>query len=581
MNLVQRNRYRDVIDLGGLWGFRADPQGNGADLPPSADTPHAIAIPGSWNEQLAEAGYMNYVGDAWLHRRVFVPPSYAGRRRVLRLAAAGYSARVHANGEFVGATDVPGLPFEADLSAIAAAGESVELAICVSNRELPDNPTPGIGSEVYRDEQRPGDEVFPPTRPDFFPYGGLHGPVELLALPENGLDDVHISTDVTAERATVIVSAVAHGSLSAELTLNGERLCYARGNSGVHLEVPRPERWSPGSPTLYELTVTLARDGGPVDELSLPLGLRSVRCEGKQLLLNDEPVFLRGFGRHEDADISGRGQNLPVMVKDFNLLRWCGANSFRTSHYPYSEAQLDWADRQGVLVVSELASVNLDFRRVTDKTLERHLNALRQQIARDHRHASVIAWSLANEPGYLGEAEYDEAHAGPYWDRLFAEARVLDPSRPLTTANVQYAGLDDPAFERADIIGLNRYYGWYTAPAQIERGVARLKDELDELARRFDKPIALWEFGADAVAGEHATYDQLFTEEYQAALIDAYLELAESHPACVAAHVWNLADFRTAQHFRRVVVNRKGVFTRDRKPKRAAFAIRKRWREDS
>ena len=579
----QRNQFRDYIDLSGLWRFRADPDetGEAKGWAREAAGDLELAAPGSWNEQLAEAGYMNYVGAAWLYRQVVAPPSFAGRRLVLRFEGAGFSARAFVNGEAVGEGRLPYLPFEADVTAHARPGKAMLVAVCVSNREAPDGITPSVAIDDYVREGRIKDEVYPATRPDFFPYGGLHRPVYLMALPHEAIDAVRIGTKVHGGAAQVDVEADAPGLLHAVLRLHGNIVAEADGEQQLCLPVATPQLWAPATPTLYDLSLSLKRGGETVDALSMPVGVRTIACEGTSLLLNGEPVFLRGFGRHEDADISGRGFNLPVMVKDFGLMRWCGANSFRTSHYPYAEEQLDWADRHGVLVISELASVNLDFRIASQSTLENHLAALEAQIARDRNHPSVIMWSLSNEPGFLGEEAYNEKNAGPYWDRLFDHARFLDSSRPLTAANVQYAGINDPLFERSDVIGLNRYHGWYNAPGQVARGVDQLRQEMDALAERCGKPIALWEFGADAVHGEHATWDQMFTEEYQADFISAYLDLAENHPACVGAHVWNLADFRTAQHFRRVVVNRKGVFTRDRKPKRAAFALRERWRGEA
>ncbi len=566
----QRNAHRDYMDLSGIWGFRV------AGGPDSAPT-HELAVPGSWNEQLAEAGFMGFVGAAWLTTEAIVPPSFAGRRIVLRFGSVGYSAEVFANGERVGEGLLPHLPFDVDVTEVATPGEALRVAVRISNEESPDGITPGISRADYARLNLGTKEYFPATRPDFYPYGGLHRPVYLMAMPDRGIQTVRIRTDIADGRARVGVDADAKGTLSATLTLRGEVVAKASGEGALTLDVASPELWSPGTPTLYDLTVRLHRDTSVMDEVRQTVGIRTIRVEGTQLLLNEQPVFLRGFGRHEDAAISGRGLNLPMMVKDFGLIAWCGANSFRTSHYPYAEEQLEWADRHGVLVVSELACVNLDFRQVTDATLSNHLAALEAQVARDRNHPSVIMWSLANEPGYLGEEEYDEAHAGSYWDAVFGRARALDDTRPLTFANVQYAGSQDPAFERADVIGLNRYRGWYDAPGQIGRGADHLRSELDEIAARYGKPIAIWEFGADAMAGQHASYDQMFTEEYQADLIEAQLDIFENHPACIGAHIWNLTDFMTAQHHRRVVVNRKGVFTRDRQPKMAAHMLRKRW----
>lgn len=77
--------------------------------------------------------------------------------------------------------------------------------------------------------------------------------------------------------------------------------------------------------------------------------------------------------------------------------------------------------------------------------------------------------------------------------------------------------------------------------------------------------------------GFHATSEQMFTEEYQAKLIEEYMKLIESKDYTVGEHIWNFADFRTPQHFRRVVMNLKGVFTRSREPKLAAFRIKELW----
>ena len=564
----QRNAHRDYVDLSGLWGFRA---GGGLGGAPT----HEIAVPGSWNEQLAEAGFMDFVGEAWLTREAFVPPSFAGRTLTLRFEAAGYTADVFANGERVGEGRLPYLPFEADVTRVAEAGAPLSVAALVSNAEGPDGITPGIARGDYARLGAEAKEYYPATRPDFYPYGGLHRPVYLTATPEGGIAAMRVRTERQGAGWNVRVEADAgEGELSATLSRRGR--VVGEAGPDLTLEVPDGEAWAPGSPVLYELTVRLSRGGEPSDEVSQAVGLRTIETEGTELLLNGEPVFLRGFGRHEDAALSGRGLNLPVMVKDFGLMAWCGANSFRTSHYPYASEQLDWADRHGVLVVSELACVNLDFRSVSNATLANHLAALERQVTRDRNHPSVVLWSLANEPGYLGEDEYDEAHAGAYWDAVFGRARELDPTRPLTHANVPYAGLDDPAFDRADVLGLNRYHGWYDAPGQVARAAEMLRGDLDTLAAR-GKPVAVWEFGADAVAGEHAAHDQMFTEEYQARLIGTQLDVIEGHPAACAAHVWNLCDFHTAQHHRRVVANRKGVFTRDRRPKMAAHALRGRW----
>jgi beta-glucuronidase len=305
--------------------------------------------------------------------------------------------------------------------------------------------------------------------------------------------------------------------------------------------------------------------------------VRRIEVKGHQIKLNGQAIAMRGFGMHEDFASLGKGQNLAVTMRDLELLKWTGANTLRTSHYPYAEETLDLADQRGLLVISELACVNLDFRKLSDKLLAQHQKTLKAQIERDAKHPSVIMWSIANEPGYLGEPEYKEK-SGDYWRTLYKTAKELDPTRPVTTANVDYSTRDDPAFEICDVVCINRYYGWYNMPGQLDRALKRMDEELEYVSRH-DKPVIVTEFGADAISGMHSISDQLFTEEYQAKFTDGYIRLIESKPYCAGVLVWNFADFRTAQHFRRVIVNRKGMFARDRSPKAAAFKLKETWAE--
>jgi beta-glucuronidase len=455
---------------------------------------------------------------------------------------------------------------------LAPPGEVATLVVRVTN-ELPDEgPTQRVTREDYVAERRPRDEYWPAVRFDFFPYGGLNRPVHLVTRGAAAITDYRVVTTIDG---TVRVLVEAAGGDRVRVAV-GDAAAEGAAGDEVEVRVSRPRLWSPADPHLYPLVIELLAGGRTIDRVEQWIGLREVRVAGDRLLLNGEPITLKGFGKHEDSPVRGRGLDLPLLVKDFQLLRWTGANSVRTSHYPYAEEFYDLADRHGILVIDEVFSVNLDFRKVTSATLAAHKQAATELIARDRNRTCVIAWSLANEPGYLAEPEYRE-RSGGYWADLFAHARALDPTRPLTHANVGYAGIDDPAFGEADIVTLNRYHGWYSEPGQLDRATAALARDLDSAAAH-GKPVFLAEFGADALAGQHATTPQLFTEEYQADLIAAYWRVLSAHPACIGGHVWNFADFRTAQHGRRVVHNLKGVFTRTREPKRAAWTLRDLWR---
>src|SRR5204862_1435717 len=131
-----------------------------------------------------------------------------------------------------------------------------------------------------------------------------------------------------------------------QITLSGgagplsAKLAFADGLAAATLVVPNAQLWSDKDPYLYDLTVQTEDD-----RYSLKVGIRTIAVQGQHILLNGQPVQLNGYGRHEDFIASGKGLNLPLMIKDYQLMRWTGANSYRTSHYPYSEDEMQLADR--------------------------------------------------------------------------------------------------------------------------------------------------------------------------------------------------------------------------------------------
>jgi beta-glucuronidase len=319
--------------------------------------------------------------------------------------------------------------------------------------------------------------------------------------------------------------------------------------------------------------------------------VRTVEVRGTEFLINGEPFHFTGFGKHEDVPVVGKGHSDAYLVHDFELMRWIGANSFRTSHYPYSEAVLDHADRHGIVIIDETAAVGLNMglgggifggqgyttfspETIDDRTREVHARAIRELVARDKNHPSVVLWSIANEP------ESDTEAAEDYFRPLFDVARDADPTRPVGFVNVMLAPHGRCRVSKfADVLMLNRYYGWYVNTGDLAGAEHAWRQELAGWAGE-GKPIIITEYGADTLPGLHSLTAQPWSEEYQVEYLAMNHRVFDSVPAVVGEQVWNFADFETTSGIMRVGGNRKGVFTRDRKPKAAAFALRDRWRCD-
>jgi len=584
----QSNASRSQLQCEGFWKFKVDPQkvGEEEEWYRGFDSDVEIAVPGSWNEQFEEIGLSNYIGAAWYCNTVFVPQDWHGRRIWIRIGSADYDAAIWLNGTYVGQHQGGFLPFEFEISSAVVLGEKNVLTIRVSNELSSETIPQGISSEDFVREGRLREETFPPARFDFFPYGGIHRPVLVHATPQHYLESIFIDTNLqstTTGGVRIRVAARCEGSMSVRCTIDGEHDLgetvspVHEGFAVVTLTIKGCRFWSPRDPHLYLLHVELLTGEDVVDEYEMKIGVRQVSIVKGKLLLNGKPIYLKGFGRHEDFPVLGKAVSSPLVVKDFGLMKWINANSFRTSHYPYSEEMMSMADRKGFLVIDEVPAVSLDLRRANEKTLTAHRQAIKELIERDYNHPSVIVWALGNEPNLVGDEAYQQGSGARYWEKIFAFARSLDSTRPMTVPNCTRVGVTDPVFEFSDILAINRYYGWYEFPGRIEHGITVMEREMDILHSKYSKPVLVTEFGADTIPGLHSISDQMFTEEYQEEFLERYIKLLRSKEYVIGEHVWNFADFKTPQHFRRVLMNMKGIFTRTRQPKAAAFKLKKLW----
>jgi beta-glucuronidase len=268
----------------------------------------------------------------------------------------------------------------------------------------------------------------------------------------------YVSVDVAAGGAAAALGVSLRDATGAVVASNSTA---APGNvATLILAVANANLWWPflmsASPAyLYTLEVTATDGAGAVDTYPLRVGLRTVVLAGTSLLINGVPLYMRGFGKHEDAAIRGKGMDQPTILKDSYLLQWFGANSFRTSHYPYSDEIMDAADAFGMVVIDESPGVGLEEQNLAlNETLAHHLVVEAEHVRRDKNRASVVMWSVANEP------ESSTPPAAPYFAAVIAQVRAADPSRPVMfVCDQDFAG--DLAMPFADVIALTRYYALY------------------------------------------------------------------------------------------------------------------------
>lgn len=584
---------RRMFSMDGMWKFYIDRQGNGekegcADGIPGTDF---IPVPASFQDFYTEKDIREFTGDVWYEKEIFVPDEWKGKQIFLRFGAATHRAAVYVNGKKITEHEGGFLPFLADVTDSVAYQTKNKVVVKVNN-ELTVTNIPCGETIVLPDGKKMNKPYF-----DFFNYSGLQRSVYLLAVPKEYVFDFDLNYEITGEDAKIHYDIRTTGEHDVRLLLfdeEGNEAARAEGKSGI-IEVRQAHLWQVHEAYLYRLVIHICDGENIIDEYEQEIGIRTVKVEGTSILLNGKPVYFRGFGKHEDSDIVGRGFNIGVMKRDFELMKWIGANSFRTAHYPYSEEIYQMADREGFLVIDEVAAVGLfeslmNFmeantgkktaffeKETTPVLLKAHKRAIEELITRDKNHPCVVAWSLLNEPDTSNEA------AVPYFKEVFDLAHKLDiQKRPRTFALIMNSvpGVCK-CYQFSDVIALNRYYGWYVKGGyEISEAEVLFRKEMDAWKElNLNKPFIFTEYGADTLGTDHKLPSVMWSQEYQDEYLRMTNEVFDSYDFIKGEQIWNFADFQTTEGILRVNGNKKGVFTRQRQPKDAAYLLRERWKK--
>lgn len=592
----QMNKSRAVLDLNGLWKFKL--LKDEADFTPGkvlTDDFEWIAVPASYNDQKEDRDYRRFTGLSVYQKEVVISKCYKSERMLLRFDAVTNKAIVYIGEKEVVRHKGGYLPFEVELTEDVLNQKSLLITVLVDNRvgfdTLPAGNEKGMtilgltqevsvvpsvaAGELWRNQKNR-------VNFDFFNYAGINRPVRIYTTPQAYINDITICTDILADGTTGEVSyevEVVGEDAPVAVSIkdaNGKEVAKKEGKTGK-ITIENASFWwpKPGVPYLYTMEITYG-----ADTYTQTFGIRTVKIEGTKFLINGEPFYFKGFGKHEDSAIHGRGFDMCLNVKDTSMIHWLNANSFRTSHYPYAEEMYDLCDREGIVIIDETPAVGLHAPTGTNtyevyKTFDHHQDVIRDMINRDKNHPCVVMWSIGNEPDVM---KYPE-DAAKYWHPLYDLAHELDPqNRPVTLVIGLQNYEVDLTSKYMDVMSLNRYYAWYDIPGDLEAGMYALNIELDYW-EKIGKPVLFTEYGVDTVAGIHASVPEMFTEEFQAEYLLAHGEEFDKRDFVIGEQLWNFADFSTTQNTKRVDGNKKGILTRDRRPKLAAHAMKKRWSE--
>jgi beta-glucuronidase len=506
-------------------GYALDKQAKDGELIEyNFDTSPTLNVPGDWNSQDDKLFY--YEGSVWYRKKFDVTKSAPDHRLFIYFGAANYEADVYFNGKKLGNHIGGFTPFAYEITKLAKE-ENNSLVVRVNNNRRAD----GV----------------PTVNTDWWNYGGLTRDVLLVETPatfiSNFRTQLKAGTTNTIQATVQLDGADKNKTVKINfptLKIAAEMMADTNGVARFELTTPNLALWSPENPVLNDVVISSG-----ADELKDRVGFRSIATRGADILLNGEKVFLRGICIHEEVATEGRrawseadARMLLTQAKEL------GCNFVRLAHYPHNEHMARIADELGILCWEE-TPVYWTIQWTNAATLANAKQQLADLIARDQNRASVIVWSVANEtPVSEPRTKFLKA--------LVDEARALDGTRLVSAAMEVHSGtmenhpgalpenhkvVDDPFGEYTDLCSFNQYTGWYDGTLEkIDRTTWSIK---------YNKPVVISEFGADAKQGLHGDAATRFTEEYQAELYRRTLPMLERIPGFSGCTPWILFDFRS------------------------------------
>lgn len=503
-----------------------------------------VEVPHSWN--VTDYSVASFVGRVAEYRKDFeLPSALPAFKWIVRFESVNYRATVYLNGTKIGENAGAYLPFEFVLPGrLLKRKGSNRLLVRVDNRRTADD-LPPMGYSLSRGTPTGG----------WWNYGGLLREVYLRRISYTDFATVQVLPDLPCRTcdATVNVRATVrnHDAQARPVSVTGTfgSQSFAAGTFTVgpgdvrvfkaKVPVAKPELWSPEDPNLYPVVLT-ARVGGTVAQTwETKSGIRSIKNVNGRLQLNGLPLNWRGFGLHEDSLDKGFALSNADRQQIADTVQDLGGTLMR-SHYPLHPQLMEIADREGLLVWSEIPMYQVRTNALKHASTRNFgVRMLAKNILANGNHPSVIVWSIANELNSNVSADQ-----GAYIRKAAAVAHRLDPTRPVGQAVASDpTGKCQKRFAPLDIIGFNEYFNWYQGADGSMADFDNLGDFLRKIRRCYPTAaLAVTEFGAEA--NRDGPVEERGTYQFQSAFVNAHLAEFENHPWLSGATYWAMQEFR-------------------------------------
>ena len=517
-----------------------------------------LYVPGDYNHQKQEL--FLFEGAVWYQHEFEFSPE-PDKVYFIHFGAVENKAVVYINEHKAGTHAGAYTPFNFEITDFLKKGTNF-IHVCVKND---------------RDK-----EGVPPVNYDWWNYGGITRDVQILELSKVHIVDYHIQlaqNKLDQISGWVSVSKKTPGCPIQidipEIDWRCKGVTNAEGRMVFQKKIQGIEYWSPSNPQLYRVTVS-----SDTDTITDRIGFRTIHVSGNEILLNHEPVFLKGICVHDE--IPQKKSRTSSMTDSKILLDWAkelNCNFLRLAHYTHNENTIKLADEMGFLIWAEIPTYwQVDFK--SERALQSAKQQLTEMINRDRNRASVIIWSVANEtnPGAARQR---------FLKHLIEHAKSIDGTRLVTAAlkkkkvplNSALQECDDPLMPYVDVISLNEYIGWYPnqglngLPADCKQVTWKIPDH---------KPLIMSEFGAGALYGYHGADTVRWTEEFQQSLYKYTMDMLEPIPNLCGICPWLMADYlspkRRNTYFQQFW-NRKGLISNTGKKKKAFYFLKEYYRQ--